>query len=97
MEGLSEPWDLEISYKLTRVNELFLCSWLKKRGVDLALEHSKCQGPLYPGQVFLGRASPTSHTDALARLLGFPRWLAAPLQLSLLKSTDCSSVLTGRS
>lgn len=52
--------------------------------MDLALEHHKCQGSLYLGQVFLGRDSPTSQTDALARLLNFHRWLAAHLQLSLL-------------
>ena len=87
IEGLSEHWDS--SETLTRGNELIFCSWLKKRGVDLELEHRKCQGFLYLGQVSLGRGSPTSQTDALARLLNFHRWLAAHLQLSLLKNTVC--------
>lgn len=89
MEGLPEHWDLDGSQTLTRGKELFFCSWLKKSGVDLELEHHKCQGCLYRGQVFLGRGSPTSQPDALARLLNFHRWLAAHLQLSLLKNTVC--------
>lgn len=87
--GLLEHWYLDSSLTLTRGNGLFFCSWLKKRGVDLGLEHRKCQGSLYLGQVLLGRVSSTSQTDVLARLLNFRRWLAAHLQLSLLKNTVC--------
>lgn len=72
--------------KLTRGDELVFCSWLKKRGVDSELEHPKCQDCLYGRQVFLGKGSPASQTDALARLLNFHRWLTAHLQLSLLKN-----------
>lgn len=81
-------WSLEFGglIKISQREWIVFLFWIKKRGVDLELEHPKCQGCLYLGQVFLGRGCPASQTDALARPLNFRGWLTAHLQLSLLKN-----------